>query len=348
MSNSKRKKIAIIITISLLCACLTISSAFLGVYLYNPPLKEGFRVVAYITGDSFSDLQSLDKFHFSKVTHLIYAFGFVNGTTLDIYLDDDKKLEMLSNHIRTNYPEVKLMLSIRSAWENDGMCDVSHTEENRLKFANQCNELMKIYSLSGIDVDWEYPCYDMPGIKRCKDCIKDHYSLMKTLREELPNGTLLSIASPGIKRIAANYKSFKLAKILDFVNVMLYDISLEYNGPFNYCKNIMFQYCLAGYTKDQLNWGLPFYGRSETSELDYWGYERIMEAVKEGNAQLIENKDYSFVKLDNGKISFDSYKQIEKKTKYAKKTGYGGVFCWHMGSDYNNELMDMIWSQLKG
>jgi len=346
MTKSRRNKIIALILIIIFVAGVIIGAAFLGVFLYKPDIDE-IRMLAYITSDSVTDDGSLVKYDFSKTTHIIYAFAYIDGTTFEVYVDKPEALQILSQYLKKNYPEVKLMLSVASAFENDGFCDTAHVDEKRSGFAKQCVALMTKYELDGIDIDWEYPGFKGMGRKICSSCSSDHEKLLATLRSEMPDGAILSFAGAGSSIILNKYKNRKLAKIVDFVNVMLYDFSLDNNGNYGYSKNIIYEYNLAGYSKTQLNFGLPFYGRSENKNLDYLSYAQLCEMVERGEGKLVEQTNTSIVQIYGGGVSFDSKEKISAKVKYVKKTGYGGLFCWHLACDRNNELLTIIYDELK-
>ncbi len=339
-----KKVIAIIITV-LSIFLVILGSAFLGLFLYNPPLDDGVRVLAYITFASVKDAENLETFDFSKVTHLIYAFAHVREDNFEIYIEEEESLVRLSSHIAEHYPNVKLMLSVASGWENDGFCRVSHTKDGRAYFATQCVEFMNKFGLDGIDIDWEYPNYKMFGRRKCIDCVSDHASLLETLRNNLPKGALLSFAGSG-GALADGLRNDRLSRVVDFVNVMLYDFSLEKNSPISTSAYGAWRYQLLGYSKKQINWGLPFYGRCADEGYDYYSYAQIEELISKGEATLHESKDQSYAEYEGHRLSYDSKPIILKKVQTAKRRGYGGVFCWHLSCD-NGELMPLIWNELR-
>lgn len=67
--KSNKRKIFIIILICVFFAFLIIGSVFLGIYLYKPESPE--RIVAYLSSEAIVDEHSLEKFDFSKTTHLM-------------------------------------------------------------------------------------------------------------------------------------------------------------------------------------------------------------------------------------------------------------------------------------
>lgn len=343
----KAKKVLTIILIVLAISVTIIGAVFLGLFLYNPPLDDGVRVLAYITSASVVNAEDLSEFDFSTVTHLIYSFAHVKESDFTIYIEEEDSLARLSEYIHEFYPNVKLMLSVGSDWNDDGFCRMSHSKEGREFFANQCSSIMRKYRLSGIDIDWEYPNFDMYGRHRCRSCPTDHATLLETLRNLLPSDALLSYAGPGSAGLACGFINDRLSKIVDFVNVMLYDFSLKKNSPVSSSAYGAWNYQLLGYSKKQINWGLPFYGRCADEGYDYYSYSQIQALILEGRATLHQNTNQSYAMFDGHRLSYDSRDIIMKKTQLINKRGYGGVFCWHFSCD-NGELMSLIWNELRG
>lgn len=346
MKPLKSKKVVAIIITVLSISLVIIGSACLGLFLYNPPLDEGVRVLAYITSSSVAEADSLEAYDFSKVTHLIYAFAHVREDNFEIYVEDRESLSRLSLYLAERYPNVKLMLSVASDRENDGFCRVSRTKEGRAYFSAQCVELIDEFALDGIDIDWEYPNFEMSGRRKCINCVSDHASLLEALRDSLPKGALLSYAGSG-GALADGLRNSRLCKVVDFVNVMLYDFSLKNNSPVSTSAYGAWRYQLLGYSKKQINWGLPFYGRCADEGYDYYSYAQIENLILRGEATKHENNNLSYANYQGHRLSYDSKSIILKKVQTAKKRGYGGVFCWNLSCD-NGELMPLIWNELRG
>ena len=141
-------------------------------------------------------------------------------------------------------------------------------------------DFIQTHGFDGLDVDWEYPGDTERG-GNYND--RDNYSL---LLEELkaafqPFGWLLSAAVPAPKsRIDSGYDVKRISQVLDFINVMTYDLHGSWDGfadhhsplfkrqhdyyPFNTLTvDYSMQYWhQKGAPKDKLIMGVPFYGRS--------------------------------------------------------------------------------------
>ncbi len=340
---TKKTKILIAVALLMAVSVVAILTPLLCLWTSSPIPEGEERVVAYITADSIES-NGLDSLNLEKITHAIYAFAFVKGGSNEVSVDREHLLAELSEKIHRDHPNVKLMLSVATHRENDGLCEATRSEQNRSAIVNSCLQLMNKHNLDGFDLDWEYPGKAYGG---CGHCTDDHASLLEAMRNTLPQGTLLSFAS-GIRFLSFCYDNTRLKNIVDFVNVMNYDFSLTQNSSFSESKINTFNYLVEGYSKSQINWGMPLYGRCTNQDYDYYDYSEIVALAKEGKAKIVEKGDFSYAIFEGQRLSFDTLGMLKKKTQYVKQNGYGGVFLWHLGCDTpDHEATNMIWDVLK-
>ena len=94
----------------------------------------------------------------------------------------------------------------------------------RQKFITSCISFMRKYKFDGIDVDWEYPGF--------RPYSTTDYEAFPTLLEEMyqafkiaPEKFLLTIAAPsGEWILKGNYNLQRIHKVIDYINVMAYDM----------------------------------------------------------------------------------------------------------------------------
>ena len=346
----KFNKKAFIISVAVLVAVIVIlGTVFTTLYFIKEPMpEEGMRSVAYITAGNCND-EDITLLDFNKTTHVIYGFSYIDANThLPFIREDDKAgLEKLSSHLRQNYPSVKFMLSIGGG-EGGGFCEATNTYERREAFIKELDVLCNEYDFDGIDVDWEYPGFKyLPNNRYCSTCKSDHASLMEQMREYFKDAKILSIAMSGSITLMNDLKNLRLRKVLDFVNVMTYDLSPRNHSTYSDTASAMYNAYLAGYDKRQLNLGLPFYARySKEPEYDFMEFDTIQDLIAQGKAKFVQKSNFSYAIYDGRRLSIDTELQIEKKVKLAVDRGYGGVFCWNIGCDFNGTLMDIVWKNL--
>jgi chitinase len=217
------------------CAALLLSLSFCAAdfcvaaeAIDASPQSGHYRIVGYLAGWASPFL-----IHPEKLTHINFAFARI-GLDGRVALADtgmEASLLRLRDLKRTN-PHLKLIVSI-GGWEADGFSDAALTDTSRAAFADSAVELVRQYSLDGVDIDWEYPGQGVAGIKYRAEDRHNFSLLLKALRDEL------DLASAADGRIRENHYSLSIASAdgeyfdhtemgtlhtyLDWINVMTYD-----------------------------------------------------------------------------------------------------------------------------
>ena len=86
--------------------------------------------------------------------------------------------------LKEKNPNLKVLFSV-GGWTAGGwiFSDMSATEENRLKFIKSTIHFLHYFGFDGLDVDWEYPGYDMLPEEPTNPDDKIHFTaLMQELR----------------------------------------------------------------------------------------------------------------------------------------------------------------------
>lgn len=153
--------------------------------------------------------------------------------------------------------------------------------DNRKIFIENIKNITEEYNLDGIDIDWEYP-----GEVGCTlnkiDPINDTNNLfvfLKDLKNKL-NSKKISMAVKVLTWMKNNERinnKIDYIKYLDWINIMSYDINGNWsistgpNSPFkkgNITVDVssvvdsVDNWKKIGFKNDQINIGIPFYGRS--------------------------------------------------------------------------------------
>ncbi|WP_424215395.1 glycosyl hydrolase family 18 protein [Streptomyces sp. BI20] len=194
----------------------------------------------------------------SKITHINYAFGNVQGgkcTIGDSYADYDKaytadqsvdgKADTWDQPLRGNfnqlrklkaqYPNIKVLWSF-GGWTWSG--GFGQAAANPAAFADSCYQLVEdprwADVFDGIDIDWEYP--NACGLSCDTSGQASLKNLMSALRAKFGGSNLVTAAisadgSNGGKLDAADYAG--AAQYVDFYNVMTYDFfgAWDAKGP---------------------------------------------------------------------------------------------------------------------
>ena len=225
--------------------------------------------------------------------------------------------------LKAQNPHLVTMISV-GGWTLSGrFSDLAMTSATRQKFAASAVAFIRKYGFDGVDIDWEYPGGGGLPANVSRPADRENFtSLLTELRRQLAEATIadgrryyLSIAAPaGLDKIA-NLEPSKIAGVLDWINVMTYDLHGAWEVQTNHqaalaglsndsltVKAAASAYLAAGVPRDKLVVGLPFYGRSwkgvgptnqglnqastgaavgtwdDTGMMDYWDVEKRLAA----------------------------------------------------------------------
>ncbi len=182
-----------------------------------------------------------------------YSLAFTDSWC-DIWMDagcTDGGIFKVYERMSRIYPNVNIMISVGGWTRGQMFSEMALKAETREIFINSCIEMLeKCPWLAGIDLDWEYPgVYRDPVTEGLDDPVdfgsgigghdvsvdKDNFTaLLKELREAMDKAgykdKLLTICdSADYVNTAARQDLDEVARYVDFVNVMTYDMSGAYN-----------------------------------------------------------------------------------------------------------------------
>jgi len=133
--------------------------------------------------------------------------------------------------LKEKNPNLKVLFSV-GGWTAGGwiFSDMSATAENRQKFIKSTIHFLNYFGFDGLDLDWEFPGYDMLPEEPTNPDDKIHFTaLMQELRAAFDVHDppyLLTIAAAADPFKANNaYELEKIHPALDWFNVMSYDYS---------------------------------------------------------------------------------------------------------------------------
>ena len=220
-----------------------------------------------------------------KISHLDYAFIYLTEdgaltstkeqepTDGDILVDGEALpiFEALSQ-LRKEHPSVSIMLSLGGGDRQQSTCfrTVAADPAKIQRLGRACAQYLDRFGFDGIDVDWEYP--------ENQEEIKQYIYLLKVIRENIGDTRLLSSALP-VGHILENFTATQVAEIneiMDFWNLMTYDLGLFHNYSFvapyktrsdtevygySSLADGMEQFHKIGVQYDHMNVGVPSYGK---------------------------------------------------------------------------------------
>ena len=274
------------------------------------------------------------------LTHLNYAFALVNNDFETLNIQKEGRLKLMVALKKQN-PKLKVLLSI-GGWGAGNFSEMAADEKHRKTFARNCLNAVTMYSLDGIDIDWEYPTSSSAGISSSPEDTKNFTLLMKDLRETLGNDRLLTMASAS----NAKYVDFKeVIPYLNFVNVMTYDMghppkhnSALYRSSMSSesCDESVNKHFTAGVPYEKMVLGIPFYGHGDGKAFeDYVDYKDIQIDQSKYSIQWDDAAKVPYVTDATGKmvLNYDDDRSVGLKAEYARDKNLAGAMYWNIEAD---------------
>jgi chitinase len=328
------------------------------------------RIVAYVQGGSIPAV-----IHPEKLTHINFSFAhIVSGrAVLDMpgSVTDLARLRALK---KTN-PHLKVLVSV-GGWTADGFSDAALTDASRHIFADSVVEMLRRNDLDGVDLDWEYPGQGVAGIKYREEDKGNFTLLLKTLREELTDHYLLTIAAAD-REYFDHVEVSRLHVYVDWINEMAYDFFNSLTPTTGHHAGLYLssagaptdrtadaavkQYLAAGVPAEKIVLGVPFYGRAFAGVTaknhgidqpyekfqDFYSYTDLVQKFigKQGYVRYWDTAaqvPYLWNESTRGFISYEDPQSLGIKTCYVRDKHLGGVMFWELSLDRNDKLLDVI------
>lgn len=329
-------------------------------------------IIGYVMNKSMHTVTEEDVL---RLTHLNLAFGLIRDGLLDMHKLTE--IHRISEFRRWN-PDLKIVLSV-GGWEAGGFSTMAMTAQGRHAFALSCLDVVKQYDLAGIDIDWEYPCSDIAGID-CDPADRENFTLLlQELRDVLGQDRIVSIAVGASAGFIRDTEMDKVAKIVDYVQLMTYDMIGSFSNVAGHhaalgatkgdtsgsnTRDIVELFHNAGVPYEKLVVGAAFYGRHfqvESSENNgllqpsspgmpgpSYG-EMTAEFRTENGFTEYWDADAEAAYLFNGKtfVTFESPEAIRRKSAFVKGKGVLGIMYWEHGSDPTKELLTVMYNTIR-
>ncbi len=348
----------------------------------------GKVVAAYYPG-GVAARYPVERIPAETLTHVFYAFATIHDGQCEAPASADAHFESLAT-LRRAHPKLHVIISI-GGWNAGGFSDAALTVASRRRLVSSCIAMFfdrHRGSFDGIDLDWEFPVSGGP--KEIVSRPGDRHNmtlLMREFRRELDalgkrrrQHFLLTAALPGGRMESAgaydpaeSYELAEVARVLDFINLMSYDMGTtfspvtSFNAPlrevaedplpagvkrWNSVSGAVEYYLAHGVPADRIVVGVPFYGRGYrvTSDANDGLYQPYGGTFAAGDWRTIKSKylddpawrrhwhpvaesPWLFNPTEHVFISYEDPRSIGIRAKFARDRGLRGVFSWQLAGD---------------
>nr|XP_003409620.1 chitinase-3-like protein 2 isoform X1 [Loxodonta africana] len=248
-----------------------------------------YRLVCYFTSWS-QDRQEPGKFTPENIdpflcSHLIYSFAGVSNNKIVITSKNDAVLYQTINSVKTENPKLKILLSIGGyEFGSKRFHPMVDSSASRLEFINSVIPFLRSHNFDGLDISWIYP--GLRDSTRFTELIHElaeafQKDFIKSRKERL---LLTAGVSAGRQEIDNSYQIEKLAKELDFINLLSFDFHGSWEKPLvtghnsplrkgqldrgtSSCYNVAYAvgyWINKGMPSEKVVMGIPTYGRTFT------------------------------------------------------------------------------------
>ena len=330
------------------------------------------NVLAYYTGNS----AEIDKFNVSQLTHIIYSFTHLKGSSLNVDNAKDSAAIRKLVSLKKTHPGLKIILSM-GGWGGCEFCSqVFNTEEGRKQFALSSKHILQYFGADGIDLDWEYPAIAGFPEHQFLPADKENFtSLIVEMRKQFGNKYEISFAAGGFTTyILQSVEWDKIMPLLNRVNLMTYDLVNGYTTISGHhtplystsqqresIDNAIHMLDSLHVPLNKLDIGAAFYTRvfklQDTLQNGLYQPCKFDHGVdyKKFSSTILANPDYVYYwdsaahapyylnKKEMFLVSFDDKRSIAEKTQYVTEHGLDGIMFWELTNDtYNDGLLQAI------
>lgn len=336
-----------------------------------------------VFGYVYSNMSTYTLTDTAKETLDVINYGFAR-------VEEDATVTMseltyLSEVLQARKSGIRVLLCI-GGYGNAGVnfSLAAKTAEGRKKLANSILSLIEKYHFDGVDIDWEYPGY-LTGTDLSID--RPNYTLLmseiRTTLKTKNSDYIISAAIPGGKYGYTRYELDKLSNILDYCNLMTYDLQSStttthhtalYDSPYTPHGSVnqtVNTFVSEGMARNKLVVGIAFYGRYGivrypsidttigASNLSVGGktmtYTEIhntylSKITKTSSLQRYFDESakapYLFDYKSGLFISYDDEISIQAKIAYCKENNLAGVMFWDYGEDKTFNLLKAIYQNI--
>lgn len=270
---------------------------------------------------------------FDRLTHINYAFAIPTEEGTILEFENPKLVKKLVRTAHKN--QVKILLSV-GGWSYKGEVlsevfkEATITREKAEYLASNIIEVVKEYHFDGVDVDWEYPN---------EETTNQYAYFMEVLGTSLKKEKkLFTAATTGFSK-SAECQPDSVVELLDWINVMAYDMDMEGDHARFEDMVAFAQYWIQTrkVSPSKVVIGVPFYARP-----DGFSYREIVNAD-------VENAKKDQTIYEETTIYYNGLATMREKTIWAYDN-LSGIMIWEVLQDTTEEetsLLEKIYQTAK-
>lgn len=320
-----------------------------------------------------------EKISAEKISILNFAFTIIENNKLKFANKNDLNSLKKTIKLKDNNKNLKILITVGGIDSGKSFSKMAQTKESRKIFINSLIGFIRLFKLDGVDLDWEYPCFDG---KRHFDERFAFHRLLKEIRFALDEVSKIDKKKYYFTIAAGAYKSYLrttqlhfVHQYVDFVNIMSYDFAGQWNKITGHHTNlypsmfkihaysvskIIHRFIHAGIPTEKLIIGAGIYGRKWKNVADFNnGLYQKGKGVGSVSFKKICNEllvDTNYIKFwdssarasyiwnENKRIfiSYEDERSINEKVDYLMDIGMGGIMFWDYFSDNDEHILNTI------
>jgi GH18 family chitinase len=275
------------------------------------------RLVGYVSCYDGSYATRAATLNFSRMTHLLLAFGTANrcagvctaSSDMTLSLDQDDS-DVATLVAAAHAAGVKVMISLGGGdWTEDATISQFYNAGLSVPFAAAIDQYVAAHNLDGVDVDMEDP----------SNMGAPYGDFIMALAARLhPEGKLLTAAVGSYLGSAIPHAA--LSKF-DFLNVMVYSNYADACGELQYFSSV------KSIAPEKLVLGVPFFGSTHN-----WTREESYATILAAYPDAWRRDEVSGGSLDDG-ITLDYVGESTMAQETQLGGRYGGIMIWELTQD---------------
>ncbi len=338
---NKTKYLILLGMILILAACskkdqttTTIVQPPTGGQTISPPKAFGFYVVGYFP--SYRDPATITDQKFRMCNVVNYAFANVTATG-GLTVANPTVLSAVAVKAKANNSKIFISISgVAADFKN-----MAATATGRNAFVKNIMQVVRLYGMDGVDVDWEFPRTDDGTDLTYAAFMKELSDSCHTDAKYYLSTAITAGKYAGVIRDAIN-SSLWTNNTVDFFNIMAYD-DFSTTVPFKHHSDLaLAQTCLnywvntRGMPAAKAVLGIPAYGRP--SGITQTGTVLTYNTITSGSGSaLLDSAVVSAGGFTNYTVYYNGLPTVKLKAKLAQSMG-NGIMMWEKGQDRNDGL----------